>query len=146
MILYKNGNLFESNAQTLTNTVNCVGIMGKGIALEFKSRFPEMYRDYVSRCKNKQVQLGKPYLYKQSNPCVLNFPTKGHWKTQSDLQDIIHGLVFLENNYKDWGITSLAVPALGCSNGQLKWAVVKPIMQEYLEKFDILVEIFTPLN
>lgn len=123
------GDMFESEAQTLVNTVNCVGIMGKGIALEFKNRFPDMYDDYVKRCKTGKVQLGKPYVFHSLlPPWILNFPTKGHWRSVSRLSDIIAGLEYMEQHYREWGITSLACPALGCSNGQLEWRVVGPTL------------------
>ena len=78
------GDILQSKAQTLINTVNCVGIMGKGIALEFKKRFPEMFQDYVERCERKEVRPGVPYLYKALlPPQIVNFPTKDHWKTVS---------------------------------------------------------------
>jgi O-acetyl-ADP-ribose deacetylase (regulator of RNase III) len=141
------GDLFESNAQTLVNTVNCVGIMGKGIALEFKNRFPAMYEDYVKLCKAGQVQLGKPYLYRSLlPPWILNFPTKSHWRAVSRLSDIIAGLETLELHYKEWGITSLACPALGCSNGQLEWRVVGPTLYHYLSRLDIPVELYVPFG
>src|SRR5437764_10708247 len=107
------GDLFDSKAQTLVNTVNCVGIMGKGVALEFKNRFPEMYRDYVERCRGGAVKLGRPYLYRRlTEPWILNFPTKDHWRSVSKLADIVRGLQFLEEHYDEWDITSLAVPPL----------------------------------
>src|SRR5512144_1161370 len=96
MIKVKTGNILESSAQTLVNTVNCVGIMGKGIALVFKNRFPEMFRDYEQRCKAGQVKLGRPYLYKDLvGKWVLNFTTKHHWRSVSRLDDIVEGLKFL---------------------------------------------------
>jgi O-acetyl-ADP-ribose deacetylase (regulator of RNase III) len=141
----KVGDLFESDAQTLVNTVNCIGVMGKGIALEFKKRFPDMYKDYLSKCEGGQLHLGKPYLYRRLlMPWILNFPTKGHWRAVSKLSDIIKGLVYLEQNYKDWGIMSLAVPPLGCGNGQLEWTVVGPTLYRYLSKLDIPVELYAP--
>ena len=89
--------LFKSRAQTWVNTVNCVGIMGKGIALEFKRRFPEMFADYQVRCSEGQVRLGAPYLYKNRvEPWILNFPTKFHWRQVTNLKDIISGSEFLE--------------------------------------------------
>src|SRR5206468_3390836 len=104
----------ESKAQTLVNTVNTVGVMGKGVALEFKKRFPEMYADYSRRCARHEVELGRPYLFKQLvGPWILNFPTKDHWRSLSKLTDIIEGLEYLHDHYKQWGITSLAVPPLG---------------------------------
>lgn len=141
------GDMFESEAQTLVNTVNCVGIMGKGIALEFKNRFPDMYEDYVKRCEAGQVQLGKPYLYLSLlPPWILNFPTKEHWRAVSRLSDIIAGLEYLEQHYKEWGITSLACPALGCSNGQLEWRIVGRTLYQRLSRLDIPVELYAPFG
>lgn len=139
------GDLFKSNAQTLVNTVNCVGIMGKGIALEFKKRFPDMYEDYVARCKANKVKLGKPYLYvRPAKPWILNFPTKDHWRSVSKLSDIVDGLNYLIEHYKEWGIESLAVPALGCGHGQLEWRVIGPTLYRYLARLDIPVELYAP--
>lgn len=141
------GDIFDSQMQTLVNTVNCVGIMGKGLALEFKKRFPDMFKDYAARCKRDQVQLGKPYLYRRlMPPWILNFPTKDHWRSVSRLKDIVEGLNYLKRHYKDWGITSLAIPALGCANGQLEWNVVGPTMYRILSTFDIPIEFYVPLN
>jgi O-acetyl-ADP-ribose deacetylase (regulator of RNase III) len=145
MIKVVSGNIFESKAQTLVNPVNCVGIMGKGLAFEFKRRFPDMFDDYVKRCKSGQVRLGQPYLFKsQALPWILNFPTKDHWRSASRIQDIIDGLCYLRDNYDEWGITSLALPALGCGYGQLEWRVVKPTICRYLNKLDIPVELYAP--
>jgi O-acetyl-ADP-ribose deacetylase (regulator of RNase III)/uncharacterized protein YwgA len=139
------GDLFESKAQTLVNTVNCVGVMGKGLALEFKKRYPGMYQDYVKRCKREQVKLGEPYLFRGLElPQILNFPTKGHWRSVSRLEDIIHGLDYLEKHYKEWGVTSLAVPSLGCQQGQLDWRAVLPVLYRYLSRFDISVKLYVP--
>ena len=86
MIHVASGNLLDSDAQTLVNTVNCVGAMGKGIALEFRKRFPAMYADYVAKCRAGQVALGRPYLYRPLfAPYILNFPTNGHWRSPSRL-------------------------------------------------------------
>ncbi len=138
------GNVLDSNAQTLVNTVNCVGVMGKGIALAFKKRYPAMFKDYVARCDRKEVELGRPYVYRESDHLVLNFPTKNHWRAVSRLQDIVDGLEYLEKHYKEWGITSLAVPPLGCGNGQLEWKVVGPTLARHLARFDIPVELYVP--
>ena len=141
------GDLFGSDAQTLVNPVNCVGVMGKGVALGFKRRFPDMFKDYANRCSRGSVRLGEPYLWKPLvPPFVLNFPTKDHWRSRSKLQDIIDGLDFLEESYKEWGIESLAVPALGCGEGQLDWRVVGPILFRKLSEFDIDVELYAPFN
>jgi len=145
MIKVLEGDLFQSKAQTLVNTVNCVGIMGKGVALEFKNRFPDMFKDYADRCKRGEVKLGKPYLYKSLFvPWILNFPTKDHWRSVTNLQDIIHGLEYLLKHYKEWGITSIAIPPLGCGHGQLEWRIVGPTLYSYLRKMDVPVELYAP--
>ena len=147
MVTVKIGDLFESNAQTLVNTVNCVGIMGKGVALAFKERFPDMFNDYVERCRVGQVKLGRPYVYERVvPPWILNFPTKEHWRSVSRLQDIVEGLRYLEVHYREWGIESLAVPPLGCGQGQLEWRVVGPTLYRNLKRLEIPVELYAPFN
>jgi O-acetyl-ADP-ribose deacetylase (regulator of RNase III) len=141
------GDLLESQAQTLVNTVNCVGVMGKGIALEFRKRFPDMYEDYVRRCEADEVKLGRPYLYRRLiSPHILNFPTKNHWRSPSRLEDIVRGLDYLKENYREWGITSLAVPPLGCGHGQLEWRVVGPTLYRKLKELAIPVELYAPFG
>jgi O-acetyl-ADP-ribose deacetylase (regulator of RNase III) len=141
----RKGDLFESSAQTLVNTVNTVGVMGKGVALGFKQRFPEMYRDYVQRCELGLVKLGEPYLWQPLvEPWVLNFPTKGHWRKPSRLEDIVSGLEYLQAHYRAWGVTSLAVPPLGCGYGGLEWRVVGPTLYEHLSRLDIPIELYAP--
>ncbi len=145
MVKVLTGDIFESTAQTLVNTVNCVGVMGQGIALEFRKRFPDMYEDYVLRCNARQVKLGEPYLYPRTAvPWILNFPTKDHWRSVSRLEDIIRGVKYLEQHYRRWGITSLAVPPLGCGAGQLEWRVVGSTLYRHLNRFDIRVELYAP--
>jgi len=141
------GDIFESQAQTIINTVNCVGIMGKGIAAEFKKRFPEMFKDYKLKCERNQVVLGKPYLYKRLfNPWIINFPTKQHWRSLSKIKDIQDGLEYLTKKYKEWGIQSLAVPPLGCGNGQLEWRQVGPLIYSILNRMEISVELYAPFG
>jgi uncharacterized protein YwgA/O-acetyl-ADP-ribose deacetylase (regulator of RNase III) len=141
------GDLFESKAQTLVNTVNTVGVMGKGVALEFKKRFPDMYRDYEARCAAKQVRLGEPYLFRRVvPPWILNFPTKDDWRSVSRLSDIVKGLEHLERHYREWEITSLAVPPLGCGNGQLEWRVVGPTLYRHLNRLNVPVELYAPFG
>lgn len=141
------GDLFESKCQTIVNTVNTVGIMGKGIALEFKKRFPDMFEDYVKRCTEGRVKLGEPYLYKRlTPPWILNFPTKEHWRSVSSISDIVRGLKYLEQHYKEWGISSIALPPLGCGHGQLEWKIVGPTIYRYMNRFDIQVELYAPLG
>jgi O-acetyl-ADP-ribose deacetylase (regulator of RNase III)/uncharacterized protein YwgA len=147
MITVRVGDIFESEAQTLVNTVNCVGVMGKGIALEFRKRFPEMHEDYVQRCQAGQVRLGRPYLYKTlTTPWILNFPTKDHWRSVARLQDIVQGLQFVGQHCREWGIASLAVPPLGCGEGQLEWRVVGPTLYRHLKRLGIPVDLFAPFG
>lgn len=137
--------IFQSKAQTLINTVNCAGVMGKGIALEFKERFPEMFEDYLERCERKEVKPGIPYLYKRlPPPNIINFPTKDHWKSVSKISDVEHGLEYLLSHYKEWEVTSLAIPALGCGNGRLEWKAVGPLIHRYVRQMDIPVELYAP--
>ncbi len=139
------GDILKSKAQTLINTVNCVGVMGKGIALEFKNRFPDMYEDYVQRCQRGEVKPGVPYLYKTLfPPQIINFPTKDHWKSISKLSDIERGLQHLVERYREWGVTSLAIPPLGCGNGQLEWRVVGPLIYRFVKDMGIPVEMYAP--
>src|SRR3989338_8477362 len=139
------GDILQSRAQSLVNTVNCVGIMGKGIALEFKKRFPKMFEDYAERCERGEVKLGVPYLYKTLlPPQIINFPTKDHWKSVSRIADIERGMQLLFSQYKEWGITSLAIPPLGCGNGQLEWKAVGPLIYRYASQMDIPVELYAP--
>ncbi|MGV1008084.1 MAG: type II toxin-antitoxin system antitoxin DNA ADP-ribosyl glycohydrolase DarG [Dermatophilaceae bacterium] len=138
------GDLLKSRAQTLVNTVNCVGVMGKGIALGFKRRYPTMYADYVERCRRGEVRVGEPYLYRSHDHLIVNFPTKTHWRAVSRLSDIVAGLEYLAEHSASWGITSLAVPPLGCGNGQLEWGVVGPTLIRYLARLDIPVELYVP--
>lgn len=139
------GDILQSNAQTLINTVNCVGIMGKGIALEFKNRFPDMFADYTKRCERGEVKPGVPYLYRALYPPqIVNFPTKDHWKSFSRIADVGRGLEYLLAHYKKWGITSLAIPPLGCGNGQLEWRIVGPLIYRYASQMEIPVQMYAP--
>lgn len=139
------GDILKSQAQTLVNTVNCVGVMGKGIALEFKKRFPEMYEDYAESCRRQEIKVGIPHLFKTLlPPQIVNFPTKTHWRALSNMSDIKKGIDYLLEHYKKWGISSLAIPPLGCGNGQLDWEYVGPLMYSRLKKMDIPVELYAP--
>lgn len=143
----KTGDLLGSKMQTLINTVNCVGVMGKGIAYSFKQQYPTMFKDYEERCKEKKVQLGKPYIYKiKDERLIVNFPTKGHWKNNSNLRDIENGLKYLAEHVKEWGIKSMAIPPLGCGNGGLDWNDVKPLILRYLDPLNIPMEIYEPFK
>jgi len=139
------GDILKSKAQTIVNTVNCVGIMGKGIALEFKNQFPEMFKDYEKRCNREEIRVGQPYLYKNLfGQQIINFPTKEHWKSISKVCDIEKGLDYLLAHYMQWGITSIAIPPLGCGNGQLEWKIVGPLIYRKTKQMDVPVEIYAP--
>ena len=139
------GDIFKSSMQTLVNPVNCLGIMGRGVALKFKTKFPEMYDDYVIKCHTGELQIGKPYIYKDKTPWIINFPTKNNWRDPSRLRFIKSGLDYLVDHYKEWEVESLATPALGCGLGGLDWNSVKLIMEEDLNKLEIPVEIYQPV-
>lgn len=138
------GDILRSSRHALVNTVNCVGIMGKGIALGFKKKYPKMFEDYARRCERRQVRLGEPYVYDTGNHLVVNFPTKQHWRSVSRLSDIEAGLEYLRAHLDEWGVKSIAVPPLGCGNGQLDWSVVGPTLVRHLEKFDVPVDLYVP--
>jgi len=139
------GDLFVSKMQTKVNTVNCVGVMGKGIAKLFKQQYPEMYEDYADRCRAKEIKEGIPYLYIDLfGNRILNFPTKNHWKGLSNLESIKKGLDIIIENYQEWGIESIAFPPLGCGNGGLLWLQVGPVMYQKLSLLKIPVEIYAP--
>jgi len=142
MLKYYGGTVFNVPVKTYVNTVNCVGIMGSGIALEFKLRFPDMYEDYKKKCKEKQLTVGKPYIYEHSeNIWIMNFPTKNHWKYPSKLEWIEEGLRYFKENYKNWNIDSIAFPKLGTANGKLDWKEVRSVMEKYLSSLDIEIYI-----
>lgn len=143
-ISFHKGNIFNTKMQTIVNTVNCVGVMGKGIALVFKLRYPEMFEKYKELCQSKMIGIGKLWLYK-SDSCpqwVLNFPTKFHWKYPSKMEYIEAGLQKFVDSYKEKGITSIAFPLLGTHNGGLNKVEVLDLMYKYLEKCDITIEIY----
>jgi O-acetyl-ADP-ribose deacetylase (regulator of RNase III) len=138
MLTYVDGSLFLSPAQVLVNTVNTVGVMGKGIAKDFKYFFPEMFREYQIRCENNSLDIGKLYLYRGSRKWVLNFPTKKHWRNPSRPEYIEAGLRTFVAGYERSGITSIAFPQLGCGNGELDWEnQVQPLVERYLGRLPI---------
>ena len=124
-----NKSIFNAGTQVIVNAVNTVGVMSAGIALEFKLRYPEMYKDYYDRCAKGQVELGKVYLYEN----ILNFPTKDHWRTPSKTEWIDQGLHHFARNYKALGIKSIAFPKLGCGHGGLDWVKIQKMMIHYFE-------------
>jgi len=141
-IHYQKGDIFEGTTQVIVNTVNCKGVMGKGLALAFKQRYPEMFSVYQQECKSGRLRIGRPTLYQKSTPWILNFPTKDNWKANSKLEYLEKGLEYFVNNYKQAGITSIAFPKLGVQNGKLSWDEVGPLMAQYLGPLDIDVFIY----
>ncbi len=144
MVFIEKGNLFNSNCQTLVNTINCVGAMGKGLALVFKLRYPAMFDLYRSHCQKGLISPGTLWLYKRdpSYAWVLNFPTKYHWKYPSKLEYLEKGLDKFLQTYKAQGIQSIAFPLLGTDNGGLDKEEVLNLMQCYLSQCEIPVEIY----
>ena len=141
------GDMFASDMQTLVNTVNCVGIMGKGIAQIFKKEYPAMFEDYAERCQRREVRLGEPYHYKDlAGASIVNFPTKGHWRAAARLEDVESGLDYFANHFREWRITSVAFPPLGCGNGGLEWSTVGPLMYSKLKGLGIQVELYAPFG
>ena len=134
MIEITRGNVLEANAEALVNTVNCVGYMGKGIALQFKKAFPENFKAYERACRAKSVRPGKMFIFETGsmwNPkYIINFPTKRHWRSKSRLEDIEAGLQALVEEVVKRGIKSIAIPPLGCGLGGLDWNTVRPMIEK----------------
>ena len=142
MIKYIKGNIFDSKCAVLVNPVNCVGVMGKGLALEFKKRYSAMFQTYKNVCYTRELLPGRPMFVHGSNKSIILFPTKYHWKERSRIIYIRDGLEAIANGYKLFNIKSIAFPKLGCGLGGLDWKEVKPLMEQYLSKLDIDVEIY----
>lgn len=149
MIEYVSGNLLEADAEALVNTVNCVGVMGKGIALQFKQAYPDNFKVYRSACDRKQLEPGKMLVVETgsfANPkYIINFPTKRHWRGKSKIKDVDSGLNALVAEIEARGITSVAIPPLGCGNGGLDWALVRTRIEEALSRLShVKVLVFEP--
>lgn len=142
MIKIISGNIFTTKMQTIVNTINCVGVMGAGIAYEFKLRYPEMFEKYVDLCDNKHIAIGKLWIYKSEQRWILNFPTKNHWKYPSKIEYLEKGLLKFKDTYESKGITSIAFPTLGASHGGIPVETSIEIMKKYLSKCDLEVEIY----
>ena len=142
MINYLTTNIFTSPAQALINTVNTVGVMGKGVALEFKKLYPIMYKQYRQRCKSGWMKIGKLFIYRTPHKIIVNFPTKRHWRASSKVEYLEVGLQEFVKQYNTYGITSASFPQIGCGNGELDWdKQVKPLMEHYLKALPIPVYI-----
>lgn len=146
MVEYRRGDLFTSGAVALVNTVNCVGVMGKGIAEQFKMRYPRMFVDYKYRCNRGLVTPGFMDIHKDGDIWIINFPTKNDWRNPSQLIWIQNGLVELKRAVNSIGLPSIAIPALGCSNGGLNWADVKPLIHNTFVDHPVMAYVYEPLN
>jgi len=151
MMEYTRGNLLEADVEALVNTVNCVGVMGKGIALQFKQAFPENYDEYRRICKAEQLTPGKVLVHRTGlfgNPrYIINFPTKNHWRGKSRIEDVESGLDSLIDTVQRLGIKSLAVPPLGCGYSGLKWADVRKLLENAFRSLTgVRVLIFGPVG
>ncbi len=149
MIEYKTGNILTEDAEAIINTVNCVGVMGRGIALQFKKAFPENFKAYAAACKREEVQPGRMFIYDMgglTNPrYIVNFPTKRHWRGKSRMEDIESGLEALAGEIRERGIRSIAIPPLGSGLGGLEWSEVRQRIEQALaDMHDVRVIIFEP--
>lgn len=152
-VTFKTGDLFLDKSEALVNTVNCVGVMGKGVAYEFKHLWPENYKAYKKVCDAKKLRPGQMLIFELGNlfengepKFIVNFPTKDHWRAKSKLEYISNGLDALVSDIKKYQIKSIALPPLGCGNGGLDWNVVRPMMVEKLSELEnVSVSIYEPL-
>lgn len=149
MIESGHGNLLTADVEALVNTVNTVGVMGKGIALQFKRAFPANYRAYRAACARGDMRLGQVLLFDTGvlgpRRYILNFPTKQHWRSRSRLEDVRSGLDSLVDLVRERGITSVAIPALGCGNGGLSWSDVCPLIEEACQRMpEVRAVVFAP--
>ena len=151
MIEFRTGDILRADAEALVNTVNCVGVMGRGIALQFKNDFPQNFTAYEAACAREEVQPGRMFVFETrtlTNPkFIINFPTKRHWRGKSRMEDIDSGLKALATEIRMRGIHSIAIPPLGSGLGGLKWAEVRPRIFEALRGLnDVKVIVFEPNN
>jgi len=151
MLIDAEGNLLTTRADALVNTVNTVGVMGKGIALQFKRAFPANYRAYVQACEEGRVRLGEMFVFRldqlQAPYFIINFPTKGNWRSKSRIEDIESGLRDLRRVIGELGLDSVALPPLGCGNGGLDWSEVRPLIDEMLGDLPrVEIKVFAPVG
>ena len=148
MIRFAKGNIFDSGCEALVNPVNCVGVMGKGLALQFKQRFPANFASYANACRAGELIPGRMHLFDTRSPqprCIVNFPTKRHWRDASRLDDVDHGLAALARVIAANDIRSIAVPPLGCGLGGLPWHDVRRLIDHHLSALDhVDVVVYSP--
>lgn len=144
MIHFVTGNFWNQPADVRVNTVNCVGVMGKGVALQFKQAHPEMFIDYQRACWRGEVFPGKLHLFQAPDYTVVNFPTKRHWRDGSRLEDVVLGLVTLSGYLRPLGAVRVTLPALGCGHGGLDWSEVKLKIQHHLGDLEAQIWCYSP--
>lgn len=142
--LIEKGNIFNSSCEFLVNPVNCVGVMGKGLALEFKNKYPLNFEVYKKACDNASFNIGNLLIVYENNKFIVNFPTKKHWRNKSDLEFIKIGLEELKVAIKEFNIKSIALPKLGCGLGGLDWNEVFDLIKDFHNSIEdnVLVQIF----
>lgn len=145
MIKFVQGNILLDPSEAIVNPVNCVGVMGKGLALQFKEKYPENFKVYARACSRKQVHLGRVFTWKntgEGHKWIVNFPTKRHWKDISYISDISTGVYDLYLFLQDHDVKSIAIPPLGCGLGGLRWDDVKSVILERLHVLRDTVDIY----
>lgn len=152
MIEFVKGDFFDYEADIRVNTVNCVGVMGAGVALAFKTKYPQMFEEYVRACSLGQVKPGVPHVWDDNNifgtgrTIIINFPTKVDWKKPSEYEYVEKGLIWLRDYLKERSFKAITVPALGCGHGGLDWTRVKVLIEEYLKGIDGRILVFEPAS
>jgi O-acetyl-ADP-ribose deacetylase (regulator of RNase III) len=149
MIEYKTGDLLQDHSDALVNTVNCVGVMGRGIALQFKNAFPKNFNEYENACRHRDVQPGRMFVHATGELMpprfIINFPTKRHWRGKSRIEDIEAGLEALRDTIQEYGIRSIAIPPLGSGLGGLDWNQVKSLIEKLLAPItDVQIVVYEP--
>lgn len=149
MIEFVDGDFFDFDADVRVNTVNCVGVMGAGVALAFKNKYPEMFKEYVKQCKEKKITPGNPSVWKEGDMFskgieIINFPTKDHWRNPSEYEYVESGLIWLSEYLKDRESLTVTLPALGCGHGGLDWEKVKRLIVKHLEMTPSRILVFEP--
>lgn len=149
MVRLTSGDLLRANAQALVNAVNCVGVMGRGIAAQFKRQYPRNFHEYALACKRGEVAPGKMFVVQTGQVAcpqfIVNFPTKRHWRDSSRMEDVESGLFALAEEVERRGIRSIAIPPLGCGLGGLRWEDVRPRIEEaFVGLPDVLTLVFEP--
>ena len=147
MVEFTKGDMFQAAVDARVNTVNCVGVMGAGVALAFKNRYPDMFKDYQRACRDGRVRPGAVHVWKSlMGDWVINFPTKRDWRDNSRYEDIQTGLAALRDYLRDQGNISVALPALGCGHGGLDWLLVAPMIEDKLGDLEARVLVFEPTD